>query len=585
MTINLAAAALALSVALPLALAAAMLVRALRPVAMRIAPWGAAPAVLVATAFPFELEVDARWLLLGLRLEGMDHLTRAFLSITAILWLFAGWFARTYLGESRHRDSFWLFFLASEAGNIGLIVAQDVATFYVFYALMTFAAYGLVLHERSEDARRAGRVYLAMAVIAETMLLVAFLLVVRQRVNIPLSDVPRAVASSPDRDLALGLLLAGFGVKVGAVPLHFWLPLAHPVAPAPASAVLSGAIIKAGLLGWLRFLPIGLAALQTHGVVCLGVGFLSALYGAAIGSIQTDPKTVLAYSSVSQMGFVTATVGIGLMEPTAAEPARTAIVLFAAHHAFAKGSLFLGTSVASSTRGGWPGRLVTIGLVCPALAIAGAPLSSGALAKLALKEVIVQAPFGTTLGALLSIAAVGSTLLMLRFLSLSIPRRTSTACAPRRGAWVPWALLVAVGPLVLVLSPAFRGHLIRRLIQPSALGSAAWPIVAGGALAWIAARLSRRRTLRLPTIPAGDIVVLVEEATRWTVVVGRLARRSIGRLRRAARPRRDRDVAAATVSTLALERLERCLGRFEVLGLFVLLVLVLVMSVPALLRH
>lgn len=580
---KLAAAAMILSVALPLGLAAAMLVRALRPVAMRIAPWAAAPALLLGIALPFDFEVDARWLLLGLRLEGADHLTRAFLTVTAILWLVAGWFARTYLGESRHRDSFWLFFLVTAAGNIGLIVAQDVASFYVFYALMTFAAYGLVLHERTDDARRAGRVYLAMAVVAEAMLLVAFLLVVRQRVNIPLSDVPRAALSSPDRDLALGLLLAGFGVKAGAVPLHFWLPLAHPVAPAPASAVLSGAIIKAGLLGWLRFLPLGLAALETHGLLCLGVGLLSALYGAAIGVTQTDPKTVLAYSSVSQMGFVTATLGIALIEPTAAAAARTAIVLFAAHHAFAKGSLFLGTAVATSTGRGWPCRLVTIGLVVPALAIAGAPLSSGALAKLALKDVVMQTPFGSMLSSLFSIAAVGSTLLMLRFLSLSLPRRTSTARAPSSGLWVPWALLVAGGPLLLLLL-AFRSHVIRRLVQLSALGSAAWPIVAGCALGWIATRASRRRTLRLPTIPAGDIVVLVEKAARWTAAPVRLARQSIGRFRRAALPRLRRDLAA-TVSTLALERIERRLGHFEVLGLFMLLVFMLVMFAPALLRH
>jgi hydrogenase-4 component B len=120
--------------------------------------------------------------------------------------------------------------------------------------------------------------------------------------------------------LAVGLLAAGFAVKAGIMPLHVWLPLAHPAAPVAASAVLSGALIKAGLIGWLRLLPLGGAAWPGWGTVFVVVGLTTAIAGALIGVAQTRPKVVLAYSSVSQMGIIATLVGVGLLAPAAAPP-------------------------------------------------------------------------------------------------------------------------------------------------------------------------------------------------------------------------------------------------------------------------
>src|SRR5690606_9904977 len=135
--------------------------------------------------------------------------------------------------------------------------------------------------------------------------------------RIELPAVRAAVAASPSGPIVAGLLLAGFGVKVGAVPLHMWLPLAHPAAPTPASAVLSGAMSTAGLLGWLRVLPFGDASLPSIGIWVLAAGMLAAFAGVAAGLTQTDAKTALAYSSISQMGLLTMAVGAGLAAPEA----------------------------------------------------------------------------------------------------------------------------------------------------------------------------------------------------------------------------------------------------------------------------
>jgi formate hydrogenlyase subunit 3/multisubunit Na+/H+ antiporter MnhD subunit len=293
-----------------------------------------------------------------------------------------------------------------------------------------------------------------------------------------------------------------------------------------------------------------------------------------VGVTQTDPKTVLAYSSISQMGLATVALGVSLMDPAAAEATTAAILLFALHHAIAKGALFLGVAVMKDTGAGRPARLVTLGLLWPALAIAGAPLSSGALAKAALKDAMVRAAPNladvapmAVLGTLLSVAAIGSTLLMARFVRLVIMVHGSTPRAPSAGLWVPWMLLLVTGTM-LVFAPTFRSEPLGILVQPSAIGSAAWPVLAGLALASVASYVSRRRGREVPTIPAGDLLVLVESITSHIdaeIASARApARTMIERTRTwARRPR--------LVPGLSLARIEDGLAGFTSIGVFVLL--------------
>jgi len=494
-----------LAVVLPVAVAAAICVRMLRSVALRVAPWTALPA-LVAAFSGANSSVHTDSILLGTSIGVEDVVTRVFLLLTASVWLASGLFARAYMADDPRRARFWLYFLLTATGNIGVVVAQDVASFYLFYAVMTFAAYGLVVHVQTDEARRAGKVYLVMGLIGEVLLLAAFVMLVGVDVNLPLREAPRAVASSPDRDLVVGLLLAGFGIKAGALVLHVWLPLAHPVAPTPASAVLSGAMIKAGLLGWLRFLPIGIVALPGAGWVCIVGGFAAAFYAVIVGLFQRDLKTILAYSSVSQMGFMTAALGVALAAPESATVAISAILFYALHHALVKAALFLGTGVTRATRTGWPHRLAVVGMLLCALDLAGAPLSSGSLAKISLKHLVSD--HGATLGMLLSAGAIGSTLLMAKLLTLVIDRREPAA--PRSGLWVPWLLLLVLDGALLVWPPVDREQL-GLLVDPANVASAAWPVIAGTVLAVAARRaLKSRRGRPGSRIPPGDLLTIFE---------------------------------------------------------------------------
>jgi formate hydrogenlyase subunit 3/multisubunit Na+/H+ antiporter MnhD subunit len=510
---------LIIAAALPLVAAPLVGLRTrLRPAVLALAPWTPLPALLLAivpAAFP---TITLPWLLLGTRV-GLDTTGQVFLLFTALLWMLSGFYGRVYLANDPARERFWTFYLLALSGNLGLIIAQDLVTFYLCFVLMTFAAYPLVVHAGTAAANRAGRVYIVMAVASETMLLVAFMLAARSSASLALHDVALAVASSPQRSLIVGLLLAGFGVKAGALPLHVWLPLAHPVAPTPASAVLSGCMIKAGLLGWIRFLPLGLAALPGWGALVIGMGLTAAFFGVLIGATQRDAKTALAYSSISQMGIINVAVGIGLTRPDHWPSALAACLTYVVHHGLAKGALFLGVGVAAAagTASVVARRLVAGGLLFAALAVAGAPLTSGSVAKGYLKDVALHSPaaWPRALEWLLPFAAMGTTLLMARFLKLALPR-AGAEVQPRltRGLWLPWLLLlVGVAMAVWVLPWRYELEVTPAgLPYPSALWVSIWPVLAGVLLVWLAL-LARRRLPHEPIrlrVAAGDLLVFVE---------------------------------------------------------------------------
>ncbi len=446
---------------------------------------GLAAALLAADAPPLVFHAD--WLRLSL---GLDAPGALLLGVAALLWSAAGAYAGAYLPGGTRFAGWWLLTLA---GSLGVFIAGDLVTFYFAFALVSLAAYGLVVQDATRRARRAGAVYLALAVLGEIFLLFAFALLA---VNIPgpslaISDAVAALPASPARDVTILLLLLGFGLKAGLVPLHVWLPLAHPAAPMPASAVLSGAIIKAGIIGLIRFLPMegGIAAWGE----ALGVlGFVTAFYGVALGITQRNPKTILAYSSVSQMGVVMAAMGFGLAAGDATTP--LAAAQYASHHVLAKGALFLGVGVALATgarRAAW----VMAPVLLLVLSFGGLPFTGGALAKEATKA---QLGAGV-LGWLSAISAAGTTMLMLHF---AARLRGGFAEAPEARALprlvLPFAAITAAALLLpWLLYPA-----------PVKFWPALWPVLLGG-LGFIALRAWGAR---LPRLPEGDLLIFAERA-------------------------------------------------------------------------
>jgi formate hydrogenlyase subunit 3/multisubunit Na+/H+ antiporter MnhD subunit len=383
------------------------------------------------------------------------------------------------------------------AGQMGVFVAQDMATFYVAFAALSFAGYGLVRHKPTPEARRAARVYIAFVVIGELALFAALALINVAQNGLGL---PAATGVAPP-EAAWWLLAIGFGAKAGLVPLHVWLPLAHPVAPVPASAALSGGTLKAGLVGLMLFLPEG-AAPAGFGAALVAAGFVGAFGAAVWGVLQRDAKVVLAYSSVSQMGLALAVTGAASAGWTPPGAAAAAVGLFIVHHALAKGVLFL------SVEPGAPrGAALALAAFC-ALSMVGAPLTMGYAVKQALGA---AAP---ALADALSLSAWGTAALMARALFL--------LRAKPGGGGAARGVAVGAAAAALLAAPFAAGVDIGGSL--SSLASAL-PAVVVGALA-VALSASGRQA---PTLPAGDLVALYEglaaAGLRFALAAGEAAAR------------------------------------------------------------
>ncbi|WP_022872656.1 proton-conducting transporter membrane subunit [Nesterenkonia alba] len=461
--------------------------------------------------------LEVPWLLFGASFA-VDSYARALTLIAALLYG-AALMAVTWVKlKDAERGSGALsgFLLVCFTGNIGTYLAADAVSFYFAFALMSFSAAALVVHYRTDSARRATRIYLVMSVLSETAILAAFLLIAAAGGAL-VAQAPAAVASSEHTGAIVTLLLIGFGVKAGTVPLHVWLPLAHPAAPPAASAVLSGAMVKAGMIGWLRFLPLGEAPVETAGGVLMVLALVGAFAAALIGVLQKDPKVVLAYSTISQMGFIAALIAVGLLAEELAAATATAAVLYAVHHGLAKGALFLGLPVVKHYGRGASGVLVVIGLAGAGLAVAGAPLTSGAFGKYVSKETVEGIDVaGVGLDHLLPLVATGSTVLLLRFgwVLLAAERQARRGVD---GELISWLLVCAAGVAVPWVVGIYWLDAGTFSWEPGPLWDMTWPILLGLGMAvgvWAAARSGvlphRLRSADGSAVQPGDLIVAEE---------------------------------------------------------------------------
>ena len=503
----------------PLVVLAAFLAPGMRGMARAITPLAALPALAAAAlaigSAPFGAELPALRISLWL-----DQPGGLLLAAAALVWLIVSMFAVAE-GQGRpNADRFAVSWLLTMAGSLGVFIAADLLTFYLVYALVSVPAYYLVAYDEEPDSRRAGDVYMAFALLGEAVLLIAFVMLAAGEPSgsVQIRDVIAALPASPWRDVALALIILGFGMKIALVPLDGWMPLAYTAAPIPAAAVLSGAAVKAGIIGLIHFLPLS-AAFPGWREALAWVGFISTFYGVAIGVTQRDPKTMLAYSSVSQMGVIAAALGMALA--SADKGAATDVAFYAANHVLVKAALFvtLGTVAALDS------RARTLALIVAALlglSLAGLPLTGGGLAKLAVKDLFGDGAAGVA--AQLSAAATTALMLVfvMRLARLPAAERVGTS---RGGLW-SWAALAAAALLLPRLMFAAIGS-PAEAFEPAKLWDAVWPMLVGAALAaglWAAGD-------QLPRIPPGDIVVAEEAAFHALAPLGAAFERADRELR------------------------------------------------------
>lgn len=447
--------------------------------ALRLLPLAPLPALVLALVGTSG-ETVAPVLLLGLHLT-LDESTRLLLGMSSALWLMAGIYAQSMAG-GRNPAIFAGFWCLTLAGNTGVFLAADVITFYACFAAVSLSSWFLIIHDRSPEAHHAGRVYIVLALLGEVCLLAGFLIGAQAADSFLIADIRRALAEAPFGSVGVGLLVVGFGIKAGMVPLHFWLPLAHPAAPVAASAVLSGAIVKAGLAGFLLFLPPG-----AFGTVLVVPGLVGAFGAALWGLTQSNPKTMLAYSTISQMGLMLTLIG--------GDAAPLVVAFYAVHHGLAKGALFLSVGAVRTSRGAW--RVLLLGgAAVAALSIAGLPLSGGAAVKLVSKTGLSD---GLMLAITLSSVTTAVLLAVFSGRLARLPRGSTAGAASVLAQRLPVMALsfgAAFGPWLLW--PDTLGLALEYALTRSALLDAAWPLALGLAFSAIllAARIASFPGLR-----------------------------------------------------------------------------------------
>jgi multicomponent Na+:H+ antiporter subunit A len=453
----------------------------------------------------------------------LDRPGAVLLGVAALLWIASGAYASQYMQDRPNRGRFAVCWLMTLTGCIGVFLSADMVSFYFLLALLSLGACGLVIHHETRRAWRAGAIYIGLALLAEAFLLMAFVLLATQIPgdSLLIRDAAAALPTSPHRDLILALLIAGLGMKAGLVPFHFWMPLAYSAAPMPASAVLSGAVVKASILGMIRFLPLE-TALPDWGTALAAAGLFAALYGVVIGITQRNPKVVLAYSSVSQMGFIVAVIGMGMIAGDGR--AALAAAFYAAHHVLVKGALFLsiGVIAATGSRRLWP-MLLPSAII--AVGLGGLPFTGGALAKIVADELLGDG----TASKIATLSAVGTTLLMLQFLR-SLARTASrdpqaTAAAGLVWPWLATAAVSLVVPWTLFLT--VPSGTLPDPLAPAVLWKAIWPVLLGALLAIGLWRWERW----LPRVPEGDVVVALDRGAQIAVACGKWLERTDSALR------------------------------------------------------
>ena len=306
----------------------------------------------------------------------VDFFGFVFAALMSTIWFLATLYSTAYMEHGHAQSRYYLFLLFTLGSCLGVVLAGDLFSLFLFFEMMTFSSYVLVIHEETKDAMDAGAVTLYLGVIGGLCLLMGIFLLYFGIGTLdirPLYDQISHSAINPYT--VITMFMVGFGIKAGMIPLHIWLPKAHPVAPAPASALLSGLMIKAGAYGIFRvvgmiFTPsevahaatgaltraaVGAGAVSSEtvkvaqevipsmnfGYAIIWIGIITMFLGALMALLTTGAKKILAYSSVSQMGYILMGIGVAAYLGFEGAMGFAGALYHIINHAFFKAGLFM----------------------------------------------------------------------------------------------------------------------------------------------------------------------------------------------------------------------------------------------------
>lgn len=346
--------------------------------------------------------VDICLLSLGDKLElffRLDDLGRIFTVIVTILWILAGFYSFEYMKHEKEEKRYFGFYLMTFGVLLALTFAGNIVTYYLFYEMMTLLSMPLVLHSKTREALMGGLKYLFYSLCGAYMVLMGLFFLNKYAVTLqftPGGVLNKELIAGNEKMLLIMVffMILGFSVKAGMFPMHAWLPAAHPVAPAPASAVLSGLIVKAGVLGIIRavYFLFGESFIRGTWVqtAWMTLSLVTIFMGSMLAYREKMIKKRLAYSTVSQLSYIL--FGLALLQPQA----MTGALLHVVFHAFIKSTLFLcaGAIIYKTGRTNVDdmtgiGKEMPVTIWCytfASLALIGIPPASGFISKWYLAE-------------------------------------------------------------------------------------------------------------------------------------------------------------------------------------------------------
>ncbi len=471
----------------------------------------------------------------------LDPLSAWFLLPVALLAPFAAVYGTAYwradTDARRLPRAAWPFLALLILGMTLVVLSGNVLLFIVSWEVMSLAAYFLVVLDRdSDEARRAGLTYLVAGQFCASLIIMLFL----ASGSSVLADDPM----SPFAAAAFLCALAGFGIKAGVVPVHVWLPEAHPAAPSHVSALMSGVMIKMGVYGLVRFLSVFPTPPLGWALVLLTVGILSSTWGALSASAQRDLKRLLAYCSVENVGIIFTGLGLGLAGKSLGNPSLavlgfSAALLHVLNHAITKALLFLsaGSVVHATGRrdiesmGGLLKRmpLTGAGFLAGAVAACGLPPFNGFVAEFLLLLAAFLALSGSS--SVMTVAAcavIGSLALTSGLAAASFVRgfgmvflgepRGSAAAEAREASSTLLIPIVSLGSLSLatgLLAPEFLDLLVPVVLD---LASPDIPSTTRGLV-------GASQLLRYVSMAGGLLLVFLSLTVflRWILLSGRSA--------------------------------------------------------------
>ncbi len=345
-----------------------------------------------------------------------DGFRAVYSAITAIMWAGTTLFSKEYFAHEREGlDRYFMFVIMTLGATQGVMLSADLMTSFIFFEILSLTSFTWVIHEETQGAIRAAYTYLFIAVIGGLVLFMGLLLVRETCGTLTFSELAAAVrTASADavsaRRIYAGAIciLIGFGCKAGMFPVHVWLPKAHPVAPSPGSALLSGILTKVGVYGIIMTATQALFESREYGLVIFAIGLITMFLGALLALFSVNLKRTLACSSMSQIGFIMTGIGMATFTNALGEAhgeegvtlALSGAMLHMVNHSLLKLVLFMAAGVVvmnlhklnlNDIRGWGRNKLfLKIAFALGGVGISGVPLFNGYISKTMLHEGIVH---------------------------------------------------------------------------------------------------------------------------------------------------------------------------------------------------